>query len=92
MIQSKKPCFLEVCVKKEDNVFPMIPTGESVSQHKIIINEKVKKFTVSIYTENNLGLLNRISAIFLKRHLSIDSINSSPCEIEDIFRFVIVSF
>ena len=51
---------------------------------------KTKKFTVSIYTENNLGLLNRISAIFLKRHLSIDSINSSPCEIEDIFRFVIV--
>ena len=26
-------------------------------------------FTVSIYTENNLGLLNRISAIFLKRHI-----------------------
>ena len=51
---------------------------------------KTNKFTVSIYTENNLGLLNRISAIFLKRHLSIDSINSSPCEIEDIFRFVIV--
>lgn len=48
------------------------------------------KYTVSIYTENNLGLLNRISAIFLKRHLSIDSINSSPCEINEIFRFVIV--
>ena len=51
---------------------------------------KQTRFTVSIYTENNLGLLNRISAIFLKRHLSIDSINSSPCEINDIFRFVIV--
>ena len=49
-----------------------------------------KKYTVSIYSENNLGLLNRISAIFLKRHLSIDSINSSPCEINEIFRFVIV--
>ena len=51
---------------------------------------KKTRYTVSIYTENNLGLLNRISAIFLKRHLSIDSINSSPCEINDIFRFVIV--
>ena len=51
---------------------------------------KKTRFTVSIYTENNLGLLNRISAIFLKRHLSIDSINSSPCEINHIFRFVIV--
>ena len=51
---------------------------------------KKTRYTVSIYTENNLGLLNRISAIFLKRHLSIDSINSSPCEINEIFRFVIV--
>tara|TARA_B100000497_G_C7620400_1_gene372709 strand:- start:132 stop:665 length:534 start_codon:yes stop_codon:yes gene_type:complete len=51
---------------------------------------KKTRYTVSIYTENNLGLLNRISAIFLKRHLSIESINSSPCEINDIFRFVIV--
>jgi acetolactate synthase I/III small subunit len=52
--------------------------------------KETKRYTVSIYTENNLGLLNRISAIFLKRHLSIDSINSSPCEIKEIFRFVIV--
>tara|TARA_Y200000002_G_scaffold379262_1_gene388196 strand:+ start:16196 stop:16726 length:531 start_codon:yes stop_codon:yes gene_type:complete len=49
-----------------------------------------EKYTVSIYAENNIGLLNRISAIFLKRHLNIDSINSSPSEINDIYRFVIV--
>ena len=47
-------------------------------------------FTVSIYTENNLGLLNRISAIFLKRHINIDSLTTSQSEIKDIFRFVIV--
>ena len=52
--------------------------------------EKKKKYTVSIYAENNIGLLNRISSIFLKRHISIDSINSSPSEINDIYRFVIV--
>ena len=49
-----------------------------------------EKYTVSIYAENNIGLLNRISSIFLKRHLNIDSINSSPSEINDIYRFVIV--
>ena len=49
-----------------------------------------EKYTVSIYAENNIGLLNRISAIFLKRHISIDSINSSPSELNDIYRFVIV--
>lgn len=52
--------------------------------------DKKKKYTVSIYAENNIGLLNRISSIFLKRHISIDSVNSSPSEINDIYRFVIV--
>ena len=47
-------------------------------------------FTVSIYTENNLGLLNRISAIFLKRHINIESLTTSQSEIKEIFRFVIV--
>ena len=30
MINSKKPYVLEICVEKENNVFPMIPTGASV--------------------------------------------------------------
>tara|TARA_B100000780_G_scaffold85388_1_gene58554 strand:+ start:7631 stop:8164 length:534 start_codon:yes stop_codon:yes gene_type:complete len=47
-------------------------------------------FTVSIYTENNIGLLNRISAIFLKRHINIESLTTSLSEIENIFRFVVV--
>ena len=35
MIASDKPYFLEVCVEKEDNVFPMIPTGASVSDIRL---------------------------------------------------------
>jgi acetolactate synthase-1/2/3 large subunit len=35
MIKSKKPFFLEVKVEKEDNVFPMIPTGASVSDIRL---------------------------------------------------------
>ena len=35
MMTSKKPYFLEVCVEKEDNVFPMIPTGASVSDIRL---------------------------------------------------------
>ena len=48
------------------------------------------RYTISIYTENNVGLLNRISAIFLKRHINIISITSSQSEISNIFRFIIV--
>jgi acetolactate synthase-1/2/3 large subunit len=35
MMSSDKPYFLEVCVEKEDNVFPMIPTGASVSDIRL---------------------------------------------------------
>ena len=35
MIKSKKPYFLEVTIEKENNVFPMIPTGASVSEIRL---------------------------------------------------------
>ena len=35
MIKSDEPYFLEVVVEKEDNVFPMIPTGSSVSEIRL---------------------------------------------------------
>ena len=47
-------------------------------------------YTVSVYTENNIGLLNRISAIFQRRHINIESLNTSPSEIESVSRFTIV--
>ena len=47
-------------------------------------------FTISVYSENNLGLLNRISGIFLKRHINIESLNVSKSEIDDVSKFTIV--
>lgn len=35
MMASKEAYFLEVCVEKEDNVFPMIPSGASVSEVRL---------------------------------------------------------
>ena len=35
MIASKDSYFLEICVEKENNVFPMIPTGASVSDIRL---------------------------------------------------------
>lgn len=52
--------------------------------------DKINTYTLSVYTENNIGLLNRISAIFLKRHINIESLTTSQSEIYNIFRFVIV--
>ncbi|MFC5044882.1 acetolactate synthase small subunit [Aquimarina hainanensis] len=49
-----------------------------------------ENYTISVYTENNIGLLNRISAIFLKRRINLDSFTASVSEIKDVFRFTIV--
>ena len=35
MIASKDPYFLEVCVEKEDNVFPMVPSGACISDIRL---------------------------------------------------------
>jgi acetolactate synthase-1/3 small subunit len=48
-------------------------------------------YTISVYTENNIGLLNRIATIFLKRHVNIESLTVSSTEIENVSRFIIVS-
>ena len=54
------------------------------------MEKDIKHFTVSIYTENNIGLLNRISAIFQRRHINIESLNTSRSEIEGVSRFTLV--
>jgi len=49
-----------------------------------------QEFTLTVYTENQIGLLNRIAIIFSRRKINIDSLNTSPSEIESVHRFNIV--
>jgi acetolactate synthase I/III small subunit len=49
-----------------------------------------QEFTITVYTENHVGLLNRIAIIFTRRKINIESLNTSPTERDDIFRFTIV--
>ena len=49
-----------------------------------------EEFTVTVYTENQIGLLNRIAIIFSRRKINIESLNTSPSEVEGIHRFTIV--
>lgn len=49
-----------------------------------------KEFTITVYTENQIGLLNRIAIIFSRRKINVDSLNVSPSEVESIHRFTIV--
>ncbi len=49
-----------------------------------------QEYNITVYTENKIGLLNRIAIIFTRRKINIDSLNTSPSEIESIHRFNIV--
>src|SRR5687768_12804591 len=49
-----------------------------------------QEFTITVYTENTIGLLNRIAIMFSRRKINIESLNTSPSEIEGIHRFTIV--
>ena len=49
-----------------------------------------QEFTVTVYTENQIGLLNRIAIIFSRRKINIQSLNTSPSEVPGIHRFNIV--
>src|ERR1700749_4240951 len=48
------------------------------------------EFTITVYTENQIGLINRIAILFSRRKINIESLNTSPSEAEGIHRFTIV--
>jgi acetolactate synthase I/III small subunit len=49
-----------------------------------------QEYTITVYTENQIGLLNRIAIIFSRRKINVDSLNTSPSEIDSVHRFTIV--
>ena len=49
-----------------------------------------QEYTITVYTENQIGLLNRIAIIFSRRKINVESLNTSPSEIESVHRFTIV--
>lgn len=49
-----------------------------------------QEFTLTIYTENQVGLINKIAIMFSRRKISLESLNTSPSEIENIYRFTLV--
>jgi acetolactate synthase I/III small subunit len=49
-----------------------------------------EEFTITVYTENQIGLLNRIAILFSRRKINVDSLNTSPSEVDSVHRFTIV--
>lgn len=55
-----------------------------------IPNPEKQEYNITVYTENQIGLLTRIAIIFSRRKINIESLNTSPSEIDSIHRFNIV--
>ncbi len=49
-----------------------------------------KEFTIITFSENSIGLLNRLTIIFTRRHINIESLTVSESAIQGVFKFTIV--
>ena len=51
---------------------------------------KKEEFTITVFTENETGMMSRVVSIFTRRHINIDSIIASPASLPGIYRLIIV--
>lgn len=49
-----------------------------------------QEFTLSVFTENSVGMLTRITNVFTRRHINIDSLTVSESEIKQVFKYTVV--
>ena len=49
-------------------------------------------YTVAVFSENRVGLLNQISIIFTRRKLNIESLSVSPSSIKGVHKFTITAY
>lgn len=51
-----------------------------------------KLYTVTIFSENTVGLLNQITIVFTRRQLNIETLSVSPSALKGIHKFTITSY
>jgi acetolactate synthase I/III small subunit len=51
-----------------------------------------QEFTLTIFSENRIGILNQITTVFNRRHINIESLTTSESAIEGIHKFTIVIY
>jgi len=51
---------------------------------------KEQEFTISVLSENKIGLLQQITILFTRRRINIESLNTSESELEGVYRYTIV--
>ena len=54
------------------------------------MKEEYEDYTISIFSENHVGVMHRITTVFTRRGINLESITVSQSEVEDVHRFNIV--
>ncbi|MCG8327348.1 MAG: acetolactate synthase small subunit [Chitinophagales bacterium] len=49
-----------------------------------------KQYTITVFSENQSGLVSRVVSVFSRRHINVDSLTTSQSSIPGIHRFTIV--
>ena len=49
-----------------------------------------KEYTISVFSEDLVGLLSRIVTVFTRRHINIESLVTSESSMPGIYRFIVV--
>ncbi len=55
-----------------------------------IASDIKQEYTITIFSENTVGLLSRVVGVFTKRHINIESIVASESSMKGIYKYTIV--
>lgn len=56
------------------------------------MNTQIKEYIVTAFSENQIGVLNRITAIYLRRKINIESLRVSESSVKGISMFIISAY
>jgi acetolactate synthase-1/3 small subunit len=56
------------------------------------MSENRTLYTITVFSENTVGVLNQITTIFTRRQLNIETLSVSPSAIKGIHKFTITTF
>jgi len=56
------------------------------------MTNKLKLYTLLVYSENIAGILNQITAVFTRRQVNIESLNVSASSIEGVHKYTITAW
>ena len=83
---------LEVRVESEENIFPMVPAGARwrTSGSSKTKQRMEQEYIITVFSENKVGLLSRITTVFSCRDVNIESLTTSQSALPGIHKFTIV--